>query len=197
MTINASTGAITLPSGFELNRSSEIEALRASGLCAPHDIYNPGTPWYYHRFSDGDFEGHKLGFSVCFYQSQRSPKSVLTTCSFGASPWNKENAPPEWSLDVDAQQLELNLHVLKNLLGQPHQMKKNCQDWKDFPVLRNCAVYNFSWGGVWCGSEDPKTSQVNSSIFLAYADNQKWAHDDYKRSAPVRLMKSWWERWKR
>ena len=157
MKINSLDGALILTSDFTLQATTKIEEFRATGLCAPGDVYNPGTPWYYHRFSNGDFEGHPLGFSVCFYQSPHSSKSVLTKCSFGASPWSEGDAPAKWSLEVDAQSLALNLIFVKRLLGKPHQLQRNRSDWKDYPALQNCAVYNYRWGTVSCGSEDPKT----------------------------------------
>ncbi len=197
MKVNALDGALTLPAGFTLQTTTKIEEFRATGLCAPDAVYNPGTPWYYHRFSDGKFEGHPLNFNVCFYQNPRSSKSVLVKCSFGASPWNESDAPAKWSLDVDAQYLELNLILVKRLLGKPHQIQRNRSDWKNHPVLQNCAIYNYRWGTVCCGGEDPKTSLVNSSINLYYSANQQWAHQDYKGATPTQLAKSFWGRWKK
>lgn len=182
MKIDSQSGAITLPGGFILDSALKIEEFRRSDLYDAENVYNPGTPWYYHRFRDGAYENHPLGFVACFYQSPHSSESVLTTCSFAASrvSTSAKGAKQEWSLAEDARDLELNLRLLEELLGKPHDRQKNRSDWDDFPIFQSEWFYKFKWGHVWCGSEDIKTNLIDTTINLRYVANAQQAHDDYE-----------------
>ena len=200
MKIEAHTGAITLPSGFVLHRTLKMDAFRASGLCESENIYNPGTPWYYHRFRDGDFEGQPLGFVVCFYENQNSRESALTHCSFAASRLfdpAKRASWDDWSLEEDAAILELNRGLLKQLLGNPHRFQKNMSEWEGFPIFQTCALYDFKWGKVWCGSEDIKSNVMDTGIGLRYIANDQWARDDYEQYRKRLPTEPFWKKWKR
>lgn len=187
------SGAVTLPGDFALHPALRMKESRGSDLFDSQKVCNPGTPWYYHRFVDGSFEEMPLSFVVCFYENAVTHEAVLTDFSFGVVEQARavENAKIEiCDAEKDAKQLILNRRLLEQLAGKPHFYQKNMSS------SRSCAVYDYLWGRIWCGSEDIKTNMMDVDISLRYFDNTKWAHDDYNQHLK-KIENPFWKSWKR
>lgn len=192
--IDAHNGAITLPGGFVLHPKMKIQDFRVSDLFNAESVFHPNTPWYYHHFSDGFFDEAPISFVVCFYENQQSGESAFVSCDFSVNKRDdstKAAVTEVWDAEMEAQIWGCNLPLLKEMLGQPHRFQRNMTH------AQRCAVYDFAWGKIWCGSEDIKSNVMNPGASLRYFANDQWAHDDYKRYAKNLNRKSLWTRWKK
>ncbi|MBU1239029.1 hypothetical protein KKF84_13280 [Myxococcota bacterium] len=194
MNIDTKDGTTIIPNGLKLSTDLKLETFRAWDI-EIEKIENPGTPWYSHHFRDGCFENYPLEFVVCFYENPTTHNNMLTDFSISTSSRidKKSDSDETWSLENYIENLKLNKQLVRNLLGDPHKIIKNYDDC-GIPNFRSYLFYQFKWGQVWCGMQDPKHSWVYADISIRYNVNYQLAvkdYDAYRKRKNPKKKKSW------
>lgn len=176
MKIDAQTGQVTLANGFAFDASLTQTEFEKAGLHDPDLVYNSGTPWIYFPIGEGEINGHPFELTLCFY------RDLLVSLSFfvnhyppGVKSWDN------FSFDVEEKMQLTHARLLREWLGEPHQVQRLPLSIEGHPALKEALHYEFEWGKVWC-SHDERSGGTQAGV--RYTKNDDWARDDYIKTRP-------------
>lgn len=189
MVVDAKTGTITLTSGFLLSPSTTRTNFEAARLHDPARVSNPGTPWFYFPFQDGNVDGKYLGVTPCFY------KSALVSVNFGVHHYPESATSWEnFSLETEEQAQRSHAEMLEMWFGPPHTCSPSGFQDAKFPLLHRTLGYSFVWGHAWSGF-DQRAHFVSAG--LRYSKNDAWASADYdkeRKHLKVSKLTRWFQK---
>ena len=171
MFIDKDTGKIDLPNGLTLTPESNKSEFEGSDCFHQATPFDYGTlPFQWYRLDAGQLDGYTLKILLCFYLEEL----VIFQAGVNFHPTNPAKWE-DWSLEIQSKENLFHEKLLKNILGDPHEI---ISSGTDYPGLEYNIKYSYKWGKVWSGYDSRAGS---SSIVIRYGSRLENAQKHYEK----------------